>query len=78
MNPEEIERILRAAMEDAEVVVEGDGRHFQALIVSPSFEGKPPLKRHRMVYGVLREHIDSEALHAISMRTLTPAEREAG
>ncbi len=72
MDPQEIAAIIRAGLADAEVQVQGDGRHFQALIVSPAFAGKPPIQRHRMVYALLEEHINSDVLHAISMRTLTP------
>lgn len=74
MNPQQIQQLIEAGFTDARVEVAGDGRHFQALIVSPDFEGAPMLKRHRMVYALLREHIDSEVLHAISLRTLTPAQ----
>lgn len=77
MNPEAIRELIEAGLNDATVEVAGDGRHFQALIVSPDFEGKALLKRHRMVYALLEAHIASEVLHAISMRTLTPGERSA-
>ncbi len=76
MKPEEIEQLVRGALSDVEVQVGGDGRHFQAVVVSPDFEGVPRIKRHRMVYDALREHIDGDVLHAISMQTMTPAERE--
>lgn len=72
MDPQEIAAIVRAGLADAEVHVSGDGRHFQAVIVSPAFAGKPPIQRHRMVYSLLEERIHSDELHALSMRTLTP------
>lgn len=76
MESQEIERLIREAMgSDAEVAVQGDGRHFQALIVSSAFEGVQRIKRHRMVLDALRDRIDSDQLHAISMRTMTPDER---
>ncbi len=77
MNPDTIKDLIAAGLTDATVEVAGDGRHFQALIVSPDFEGKTLLKRHRMVYALLEAHIASEVLHAISMRTLTPRQRAA-
>jgi len=77
MEPQEIAGLLEQGLADAEVQVDGDGRHFQALIVSPSFEGVSLIKRHRMVYDILREHIDADVLHAISMRTLTPEQRRS-
>ncbi|WP_446916923.1 BolA/IbaG family iron-sulfur metabolism protein, partial [Klebsiella pneumoniae] len=51
MNPDTIKEIIAAGLNEAQVEVAGDGRHFQALIVSPDFEGKALLKRHRMVYA---------------------------
>lgn len=78
MNPEEIKRLLEQGLTDARVEVAGDGRHFQALIVSPDFDGLSLIKRHRLVYDILGAHIDSEALHAISMRTLTPEQARSG
>ena len=53
--------------------VEGDGRHFFATIVSASFEGKLRVARHQLVYKALGERMREE-IHALSMKTLTPAE----
>lgn len=78
MTPQEIKSLIEHGLNDAEVAVEGaDGVHFQALIVSPAFEGKSLIQRHRMVNALLQEQIQSGALHALSMDTLTPAERAA-
>lgn len=75
----EIEQLIKAELPDASVIkVEGaDGQHFEALIVSSAFEGKRPLARHRMVYAGLGDLISSGALHALSLKTLTPAQFEA-
>lgn len=56
--------------------VQGDGRHFFATIVSGEFEGLPPVRRHQRVYAVLGDRM-REQIHALSMRTLTPAEHAA-
>ncbi len=53
--------------------VEGDGRHFFATIVSAQFEGLNRVKRHQQVYAALGERM-REQVHALSMKTLTPAE----
>ncbi|GAA4324956.1 BolA family transcriptional regulator [Pigmentiphaga soli] len=58
------------------VEVQGDGQHFEAVIVSAAFEGKRSLARHQMVYAALGDKMRAE-IHALSMRTLTPAEFEA-
>lgn len=75
MNPETVRQLLMDDFADAEVHVQGaDGVHFEALIVTPDFEGLSRIQRHRRVYQVLGAHIDSNALHALSMKLLTPAE----
>ncbi|MDR3300065.1 MAG: BolA family transcriptional regulator [Candidatus Accumulibacter sp.] len=57
--------------------VEGDGQHFEALIVSTHFAGKNRVQRQQMVNAVLRPWFDSGELHALSMKTLTPEEWNA-
>jgi acid stress-induced BolA-like protein IbaG/YrbA len=56
--------------------VDGDGSHFQVLIVSPAFEGLSRVKRHQLVYAALGDRMRAE-IHALSMQTLTPAEHRA-
>ena len=49
------------------------GGHFRAVVVSTRFEGRTPVQRHRLVYEALGDAMGSE-IHALSMRTLTPAQ----
>nr|WP_210424786.1 BolA/IbaG family iron-sulfur metabolism protein [Marichromatium bheemlicum] len=65
-------------MPEAEVEVTGDGEHFDAVVVSERFEGLAPLAKQRLVMETVKAEIASGALHAISIRTLTPAQRAAG
>lgn len=74
--PEDVRRYIAAGLECSVLQVEGDGRHFSALIVSPTFEGKSRVARHQLVYAALGSRMREE-VHALSMRTLTPAEYEA-
>ena len=60
-------------MVNSEVTVVGDGQHFEAVIVCADFEGKSLIQRHKMVYSVLGDKMKSD-IHALSMKTLTPAE----
>ena len=53
--------------------VDGDGRHFFATIVSAEFEGLSRVRRHQRVYATLGDRM-REQIHALSMKTLTPAE----
>ncbi len=72
MDSQTIEQIIRDGLPDAEVRVSGDdGVHFEAVVISPSFEGKSTLQRHRMVYATLGELMGNE-IHALGLRTETP------
>lgn len=52
--------------------ISGGGGHYRLMLVSPDFEGKPLLERHRMVFSALSS-IQAE-LHALSFNAMTPAE----
>lgn len=71
--PQDIQNWISQGLENSEVTVDGDGQHFEAIIVCPDFEGKSLIQRHKMVYSVLGDKMKSE-IHALSMKTLTPAE----
>ena len=74
LSSDEIRNLIAAALPCEHVEVRGDdGQHFEALIVSASFEGKRPVGRHQMVYAALGERMREE-IHALSMKTLTPEE----
>ena len=47
--------------------------HFTVEVVSPAFEGKSAVQRHRMVYALLSEEFTA-GLHALALKTKTPAE----
>ncbi|HXE19154.1 BolA family protein [Castellaniella sp. UC4442_H9] len=71
--PEHVREYIAEHLECEHLEVRGDGAHFEALIVSRVFEGKRTLERHQVVYQALGERMREE-IHALSMRTLTPAE----
>jgi len=73
VTPESIKQGIAEGIECEHVEVIGDGQHFQAVVVSRSFEGRSRVQRHQLVYGALGERMREE-IHALSMRTLTPAE----
>lgn len=75
MQTEVVADLIRAGLPNAEVEVTGDGSHFEAIVVSPAFEGLSLIKKQRLVLETVRAQIDSGALHALSIKTLTPAER---
>lgn len=71
--PDDIAQWIAAAIDCHQLRVVGDGRHFEALIVSEAFSGLSKIKRHQAVYRALGERMHTE-IHALSMRTFTPAE----
>ena len=73
--PSDIQNWLQVGLPEAEVRVEGDGRHFDAVIIDDAFAGKSLIQRHQMVYAVLGDKMKAE-IHALSMKTLTSAARE--
>jgi acid stress-induced BolA-like protein IbaG/YrbA len=72
--PQQIEDWIRSGLACEHLSVAGDGRHFEALIVSSSFTGLSRVQRQQRVNALLGEHFESEALHALSMQCLTPGE----
>ena len=74
MTAEELRTIIASGLSCEHLEVEGDGRHWSAVIVSPEFEGKRPIQRHQRVYATLGARMHTDEVHALSMKTLTPAE----
>jgi acid stress-induced BolA-like protein IbaG/YrbA len=72
--PEQVRAWIAAGLECIHLTVEGDGQHFQAVIVSDEFAGLSRVRRQQRVNALLKERFDSGELHALSMRTLTPDE----
>ena len=71
--PQEVHAYIAAGLRCEHLEVEGDGRHFSAVIVSAEFEGLLRVRRHQRVYAVLGDRMKAQ-IHALSMKTLTPAE----
>lgn len=71
--PETVRGYIAQGLECEHLTVSGDGQHFEAVIVANVFEGLRPIQRHQKVYAVLGDRMRAE-IHALSMKTLTPAE----
>ena len=74
MTAVELQSLIAAGLPCSHLEVEGDGRHWTAVIVSAQFEGKRLIQRHQRVYATLGERMKTDEVHALSMQTLTPAE----
>jgi len=76
VTPDSIRATLASGLACEHLDVRGDGHHFEAVIVSPEFEGLSRIRRHQRVYAVLGDRMREE-IHALSMTTMTPAEWSA-
>jgi acid stress-induced BolA-like protein IbaG/YrbA len=74
MTADQLQSLIAQGLPCDHIEVSGDGRHWAALIVSPAFEGKRLIQRHQLVYATLGRRIQTDEVHALSMKTHTPAE----
>ncbi len=73
----QIQALLGESLPDCEIRVQGEGGKFQVLAIGEVFVGLNAVKRQQKIYQLLNAHIASGAIHAVSMRLLTPEERAA-
>lgn len=77
IDPQEVERLIQESIPDAKVVVTdltGTRDHYSVVVVADQFQGKLPIKQHRMVNAALAEPLATGELHALQLKTLTPDE----
>ncbi len=74
MTADQIRDLIAASLVCEHITLKGDGRHWFATIVSPEFEGKRAIQRHQRVYDTLGTKMQNDEVHALSMKTYTPAE----
>ncbi|TAF09618.1 MAG: BolA family transcriptional regulator [Nostocales cyanobacterium] len=76
ITPQQVEQMIKAELPDAQVQVQdmtGGGDHYQVTVVSSQFAGKGLVQQHQLVYGALRQAMSTEAIHALALKTSTPA-----
>ncbi len=74
MDANEIERLIRAHLPDAQVTIRdlaGDGDHYAATVISEAFRGKSRVQQHQIVYQALKGDMGGK-LHALALQTATP------
>ena len=74
MNAQQLQDIIAAGLDCNHLTVDGDGRHWSAVVVSEAFTGMRPIARHQRVYATLGQKMHTDEVHALSMKTYTPAE----
>ena len=79
ITPQEIKETLSKSLPVSLVEAQdltGGGDHWQVIIVSPAFEGKGLVEQHRMVNEALKEAIGDQRIHALALKTYSPAQWE--
>lgn len=74
MDIQDLTERLQTHFPDAQIDVHGDGVHFEASLIDPQFEGVSLVARQQKVYACVQDEIASGQLHALSLKTYTPAE----
>lgn len=79
MTAEELKNRIKTIHPETTVQVKdltGTEDHWQVVVVSPAFRGKMMVEQQRMIMAVLKAEIDSNEVHALSMKTYTPEQYE--
>ena len=77
LDPTVLKTRIEAALAGSQVEVKdltGTGDHFEARVVSPSFEGKSLVEQHQQVYAPLADVLKTGELHALALKTYSPAQ----
>jgi stress-induced morphogen len=77
VTPSQVAEMIQTGLPDAKLKIDdlnGGGDHYQVRVVSAAFEGKSRVQQHQLVYGALKQAMATEAIHALALETLTPAE----
>lgn len=74
MDAEQIKNLIATGLACTHLELNGDGRHWYAVVVSAEFDGKRAIARHQRVYATLGDKMQTGAVHALSIKAFTPAE----
>lgn len=74
MLPTDVKALLESRIEGCEFRIKGEGCDFQVIAIGEVFDGLSRVKSQQLILGALSDEIASGALHAIAVRTYTPAQ----
>ncbi len=74
MQCDDIKNLIQQGLPDSIVFVDGDGIHFNAIVIYTGFAGKSRIQKQQLVYTALGDRIANGTIHAISIKTYTPEE----
>lgn len=76
MQPKEVQQLIEQGLPGCKAMVDGDGSHFQATVVSAVFENTSMVQQQQMVYRTLGDKITNGEVHALTIKTYTPSQWE--
>ena len=71
----QVEAMIKTGLPDAQIQIQdltGGGDHYQVTVVSTLFQNKSLVQQHQLVYAALKQALSTEAIHALSLKTLVP------
>ena len=77
MDVASVKALLQSHLQECEFHVQGEGSHYDIAAIGEVFEGLRPVKKQQLVYGALKDYIADGSIHAVNIRTYTPAEWQA-
>jgi acid stress-induced BolA-like protein IbaG/YrbA len=77
MDAASVKTLLQSHLQECEFHVQGEGSHYDITAIGAVFEGLRPVKKQQLVYGALKDYIADGSIHAVNIRTYTPAEWQA-
>ena len=74
MDAATVTALLQAHLQDCEFQIQGEGANYDITAIGEVFDGLRPVKKQQLVYAALSEHIADGSIHAVNIRTYTPAQ----
>lgn len=74
MSPEDVQSLLSEKLDQCQVSVDGDGYKYEITVIGEVFDGLNAVKRQQVVYAALNEKIADGSVHAVTIKTYTPAQ----
>lgn len=74
MQAEQVKQLLETHLPDCQISVEGDGSHFDIVVIGDIFTGLNAVKRQQTVYAGLRQQISDGSIHAVNIKTFSDSE----
>lgn len=80
LSADDVKQRIAGALPGSQVEVRdltGGGDHYEVKVVSAAFEGKSMVQQHQLVYAPLKDVLATGELHALALKTYTPAQWQA-